>query len=320
MVSRALLIALYLALPALAAEPPYTADGRLPAEELYRRIDALHRDHGWQTDIVYNYPGPDGPVIRAWRTPARGSALWIVAGIHGEEPAGPNALAQSVPQLAQLARRGVPMVIVPLANPVAYRNNWRYPNTPERDWRGPGYSIGDSEYLLPDLETGKRPRAAEARGPDTRAFTGFVLRYSSTYPPELVIDLHEDELSREGYVYIQAPVSGQSSVATEVVRLLQVAGTPLRMSGVTRFDEPIVNGLSTRDAQGQPFRDGSVDELFSAATVMLVGRPSPGPAARTVLVIETPAGRDSPLKGRVVAHAAVLNRIADLWRLNGGKP
>ena len=42
-------------------------------------------------ETVYQYPGTDAPAIRAWRTTHRGEALWILAGIHGEEPA-PNAI------------------------------------------------------------------------------------------------------------------------------------------------------------------------------------------------------------------------------------
>ena len=51
-----------------------------------------------------------------------------------------------------LARQGVPIVLIPLCNPKAYRSNWRYPNTAERDWRQGGYSVGDAEDLLPGLD------------------------------------------------------------------------------------------------------------------------------------------------------------------------
>jgi hypothetical protein len=32
------------------------------------------------------------PII-ALRTPKKGKALWVISGIHGEEPAGPNAIS-----------------------------------------------------------------------------------------------------------------------------------------------------------------------------------------------------------------------------------
>ncbi|MBM4196792.1 MAG: M14 family metallocarboxypeptidase [Gammaproteobacteria bacterium] len=318
---RLLTAILALTLGACAARAPSTADGRLTVAEVQDRVAALGRDHGWAEEIVYRYPGDDAPLIRAWRTPQRGPALWILAGIHGEEPAGPNAVARSVPAIATLAATGVPMVVVPLANPRAYARNWRYPNTPERDWRGPGYSVGDSEYLLPDLADGTSPRAAQARGPETQAFTTWVMQLGADYPPLLALDLHEDELSMDGgYVYIQAPVSGVSAVADEVVRLLSAAGMPLRMSGTTRFGEPVENGLSTRDAEGKPFRDGSVDELLSAPTVFVAGKPQPGPNGPTVLVVETPAFAAARLADRVRAQAAVLESLAELWRLAGQTP
>ena len=194
-------------------------------------------------ETVYAYPREHDLAIRAWRTAHRGAALWILAGIHGEEPAGPNAVADSLASIAELAATGVPVVVIPLCNPKAYRNNWRYPNTPERDWRKGGYSVGDAEYLLPDLETGAKPRAAKAPGPETLALTEFALRLSESYPPLLVLDLHEDELSTAGgYIYSQGKQAADNPVGAEIIRLLQAAGIPLRLSGRTRFGEPIVGG------------------------------------------------------------------------------
>ena len=126
-----------------------------------RRFDTLATEHGWVAETIYAYPGTPEVAIRSWRTPHRGEALWILSGIHGEEPAGPNAIAANLASLTQLAATGVPIVVIPLANPNAYRHNWRYPNTPERDWKkGGGYSVGDAEYPA----AGSRPGRATARG------------------------------------------------------------------------------------------------------------------------------------------------------------
>ena len=147
---------------------PYTVDGRLPPARLTSRFQALARDHGWQEDVIPANPADaadsanPGRAIRAWRTTQQGPALWLLAGIHGEEPAGPNAIAASINVIAGLAKTGVPMVVIPLCNPVAYARNWRYPNTPDRDWRGGGYSVGDASYLLPDLATGTRATGRRA--------------------------------------------------------------------------------------------------------------------------------------------------------------
>jgi hypothetical protein len=208
-------------------------------------------------------------------------------------------------------------VLVPLCNPKAYRNNWRYPNTAERDWRKGGYSVGDAEYLLPDLEQGTRPRAVAAPGPETVALTQFVLQTARAYPPRLVLDLHEDELSTDGgYIYSQGADPGASPVGAEVVRLLRAGGIPIRRSGRTRFDEPIVDGVISRDDQGGPIRDGSIDELLAANAVFVDGGKVSGPAAPTVIVVETPAFAGSKFALRVAAQGRVVRRLQKLWRLS----
>jgi predicted amidohydrolase YtcJ/amino acid transporter len=309
------------ALPRSAWAAEYTADGRATPAELVARFETLSVDHGWIADSVYVYPGTDAVAIRAWRSPQRGEALWILAGIHGEEPAGPNAIARNLEHIVALAEAGVPVVLVPLANPQAYRRNWRYPNTAERDWRAGGYSVGDAESLLPDLESGTRPRAAAPPGPETAALTQFVLRLARDYPPRLVLDLHEDELSTGGgYIYAQGATAAGHPVGTEVVSLLRSSGIPIRTTGRTRFDEPIEEGIIARDERGGPIRDGSIDELLAATEVFVDGRKVPGPAAGAVIVVETPAFAGSKLELRVAAHGAVLQRLPELWRLTGATP
>jgi hypothetical protein len=302
--------------PGTTESAGYTADGRKPLTELAARFDALSSDHGWQQQTVYAYPGEPDLAIRAWHTKHRGESLWILAGIHGEEPAGPNAIANNLDAIVALAASGVPIVVIPLINPKAYRNNWRYPNTAERDWRKGGYSVGDAEYLLPDLDQGNQPRDDAASGPETRALTLFVLQLATTYPPRLVLDLHEDELSTEGgYIYSQGMRPDGSPVRAEVIRLLEASGIPIRMSGRTRFDEQIVDGVISRDDRGGPIRDGSIDELLAAPTVFVDGAQRPGPAAATVVVVETPAFAGSQFALRVAAQGAVVRHVQELWRL-----
>jgi hypothetical protein len=293
------------------------ADGRATLEELSGRFESLSSTHGWVADTVYAYPDDRALALRAWRTVHGGEALWILAGIHGEEPAGPNAIASNLASIIELAESGVPVVVIPLCNPKGYRKNWRYPNTPDRDWRKGGYSVGDAEYLLPDLETGTTPRAAAAPGPETRALTEFVLRLSKTHPPQLVLDLHEDELSIEGgYVYLQGSRAADHPAVVDVIQQLQSSGIPIRLSGRTRFDEPIVDGVISRDDKGAPIRDGSIDELLASAEIIANGTRVAGPAAPTVIVVETPAFAGSRFDLRVAAHSAVIQHVAELWRLN----
>ena len=310
--------------PAVSATEPdsppvgaFTADGRSSVEQLSRRFQSLATEHGWQMDTVYQYPGTDAPAIRAWRTAHRGEALWILAGIHGEEPAGPNAIAARLQSIIELAASGVPIVVIPLCNPKAYRSNWRYPNTSERDWHKGGYSVGDAEYLLADPATGDRPRAAGPPGPETKALTEFVLRLAKAYPPRLVLDLHEDELSTDGgYIYSQGSRATDNPVGAEVIHLLRESGIPIRQSGRTRFDEPIVDGVISRDDRGQPIRDGSIDELLASTEILVDGSKTPGPAAATVIVVETPAFAGSQFDLRVAAQGDVIQHLKDLWHLS----
>jgi hypothetical protein len=307
--------------PAAAPVSHSAVDGRQTLDQLWARYESLAKRHGWEQETIYAYPDEPGLAIRAWLTPKRGPALWLLAGIHGEEPAGPNAIAEQLESVVELAEAGVPVVLIPLINPKAYRSNWRYPNTAERDWRKGGYSVGDAEYLLPDLEHGAGPRAAAAPGPETRALTQYVLRTSEAYPPQLVLDLHEDELSTEGgYIYSQGTDPDANPVGAEVIRLLQASGIPIRKSGRTRFDEPIVDGVISRDDKGAPIRDGSIDELLAATEVFIDGKKERGPAAPTVIVVETPAFAGSKFELRVAAQGAVARHVQELWNLSRKRP
>jgi len=263
--------------PGHAPVDEYTADGRLPLAAIMRRFETLATEHGWVAETIYAYPGMPDVAIRSWRTPHRGEALWILSGIHGEEPAGPNAIADNLASLTQLAASGVPIVLIPLANP--------------------------------------KPRAAAAPGPETEALTRHVLRLVELYPPRLVLDLHEDELSREGgYIYSQGRQAEDNPAGAEIVRLLQSSGIPLRQSGKTRFGETIVQGVISRDDQGGPIRDGSIDELLAATEVFVDGKRVRGPSAHTVIVVETPAFAGSQFALRVAAQGAVVQHAAALWR------
>lgn len=312
------------ALPAAAvatsnSHGEFTADGRLPQAQLFEAVSA-GLGSGWQSDTIYTYPDAQSMSIRAWRTGRSGPALWIISGVHGEESAGPNAIARNIAVISEMAEAGIPVVLIPLSNPKAYRNNWRYPNTAERDWKaGGGYSVGDSEYLLPDLEFASKPRAGRVAGPETLALTSYVLTHAQAYPPRLVLDLHEDDLSVDGgYIYSQGRQADNNPVGAEIVRALQSASITLRMGGETRFGEPIVEGVISRDDKGGPIRDGSIDELLAAETVFIDGAERKGPSAKTVIVVETPADASVSFEQRVAGQGEVLKRLEALWQLNGG--
>jgi len=284
---------------------PTHEDGRLPIGDLYRSYLAL-LDQGWQLDVVTRSQpaGTDQalPII-ALRTPQTGEAVWILSGIHGEEPAGPNAIAESTEAIADLGRHR-PLVLLPLNNPHGYVRNWRYLNTPIYSREVEGQSVGDSSHLLPDPEDIVSARAPEPSSPEAAAITAYLLQQAERYPPRWSIDLHEDNLIDEGYVYSQGLLGGSDPLAGRAVGLLRDHGIPIKMNGETRFGEPIEGGIIG------PVTDSSIDELMSARTVIVDGRERPGPLARTVLVFETPAAAID-LPGRVAAHAALLRMLAE---------
>lgn len=280
------------------------ADGRAPVTELYAVYESLVA-RGWALDVVArSRPAGTDPAlpIVALRSPVQGPAVWILAGIHGEEPAGPNAIAAVIDEIAQLGSRRA-VVLLPLLNPHGYARNWRYLNLPVYSPDADGASVGDSSHLLPDARRPGQARAPRASSAEADAITAYVLRVAADYPPECSIDLHEDNLIHEGYVYSQGEDGAADPLAIAAVAVLREAGVPIKAAGTTRFDEPVTDGIIG------PVADSSIDELMSAATVIVDGELRPGPRAATVLVFETPAAA-LPLARRIAAHAALLSRLA----------
>ena len=288
----------------LPADIKTHADGRLPIQSLYQSYMSLLQ-RGWKLDVIARSQ-PSGtnfalPII-ALRSPRVGKAVWILAGIHGEEPAGPNAIAASIDAIAQLGEQRA-VVLLPLNNPQGYARNWRYLNMPVYSAEVEGHSVGDSSWLLVDPKKPGFARAASLPSPEAHAITQYVLALAKTYPPECSIDLHEDNLISEGYVYSQGVLGASDPLAGVAVRVLRENRIPLKINGETRFGEQVINGVIG------PVEDDSIDELISARQVVVDGKVQDGPGAHTVMVFETPAGQID-LKTRVAAHAALLHALA----------
>src|SRR5690349_18996651 len=121
-------------------------DGRLPVEDLYRSFSSLERN-GWvKEEVVVSERECDGRLlalpILSFRTKRKGRAVWIIAGIHGEEPAGPNAIAEGINDVRELAE-SYPVVLLPLCNPLGYATNWRYLNMQTWEEGKEIQSVGD---------------------------------------------------------------------------------------------------------------------------------------------------------------------------------
>ena len=80
----------------LPAEVATHADGRAPVAGLLRTLAGL-REQGWILEtIAQSQPAGASralPIV-ALRSPSQGPAVWILSGIHGEEPAGQEPAGQ----------------------------------------------------------------------------------------------------------------------------------------------------------------------------------------------------------------------------------
>jgi broad specificity phosphatase PhoE len=203
--------------------------------------------------------------------------------------------------------------LLPLNNPHGYVNNWRYLNMATYSETVEGQSVGDSSHLLPNPADPLAARAPAPSSAEADALTSYLLALAASYPPAVSLDLHEDNLIGEGYVYSQGISGPADPLALAAIGVLEENGIPLKISGETRFGEPIEGGVIG------PVVDSSIDELMSSATVIVGGRPQPGPSAETVLVFETPAS-EVELPRRINAHTALLKKLAPLLAVTGGLP
>ncbi|MEQ8225572.1 MAG: hypothetical protein ABRQ37_24850 [Candidatus Eremiobacterota bacterium] len=290
----------------------YDMDGRKPIVELYKGQWELKNKYGWEMEEIFTEEVllENKQVLllpaNCLKTPSKGKAIWIISGIHGEEPAGPNAITDNIEIFAELGRKGIPVVLLPLSNPIGYYKSWRYPNTPEYSETIPGHSVGDSEHLLPDNAGQTRAKGPSAAQSD--AFTRKVLELARDYPPVIVLDFHEDNLLEKGYIYSQGPLGTEDPVAKKIVELFLENDFPILLTGKTRFDEDITGGIIAG------VQDGSVDELLSSEKIICDGNLSEGPSAKSVIVIET-SSMNTELRERVKVHSKIMGIMEELWNL-----
>ena len=286
----------------------YDSDGRIPIGKLSINFLSLLND-GWEfEEIAVSEREENGEKliypIFSFRTKKQGDALYLLSGIHGEEPAGPNAIAKGLDYIKSLGME-MPIVLLPLCNPLGYAKNWRYPRV-EKWEAGKDDSVGDSDHLL-FLKDSKNSRRTEPKNSECDALTKHILKLSEDYKPFLTIDLHEDDLLHEGgYIYINGEEGYESKVGRKIIELLSKK-IPIKFDGETGFKERIVGGIVANE------KDGSIDELFSSKEIYVGGKITRGPSAKTSIVVETPA--TMPLERRVNAHLEVIKNLRELARL-----
>jgi hypothetical protein len=290
-------------------------DGRAYLYDLYSKFLLLVEKYGWRKEVIYsiNIEGIEVPVY-CFISPVKGKALWLMTGIHGEEPSGPNAVYQNVDLIGELGKT-IPMVVMPLLNPAGYYRNWRFHNVERSIER---LNVTDCRHLVEDSENPGKPMIAKPVHEIAGIFSKYVLDLLKRCPPAVFFDLHEDELLSGGYVYSQGELGGSDPVAAKAVELLISEGLPLKMSGETRFaGEKITNGLVT-DLEGKRVCDGSIDEFMGNETYLNgQGEVTAKPYAKTVIVTETPAGKDFSLADRIKGQEAIVKHLGEFWKIAG---
>jgi len=280
-------------------------DGRRTIGELYTKLCELNK-YGWvKEEIAFSIErGIVQPVI-AFRTRKRGKALYLISGMHGEEPAGPEAIAEPLESIIRLGEK-MPIVLVPLCNPIGYMKDWRYLN--QKRWEKDGNGVGptDAELWLPVRRRGNKARDNAPSCQEAFNLSNYLISQFRPYPPKAMIDLHEDELAKAAYVYSHGKHGKDDRIALGILDLFKEMGIPL-LSGETRWKEKVNNGLV------EVVPDGSIEDLFASEDLIVKGQRVSGSGAETVLALELP--QTLSLTQRVVAYNRVIASLPDLLRL-----
>ena len=282
-------------------------DGRASLYELAKRYDLLKSKYGFIKEPVYtvSIDSKDEPVevtVFCYKSAKIGEAIWLLAGVHGEEPTGPNAIARNIDIIGKLGQE-TPIIVYPLLNAKGYVKDNRYPDE-YRDWYL-GHSVGDSEHYL---------RGGSPSSEIAVKVTKSVLENINSYPPILTVDLHEDELLDRSYIYSQGSKGAKDEAARKAVSILEESGIPIKKEGSTRFpNEFIIEGIVV-DENGKPVKDGSIDELLSSKLIFKDKVVVKKPFASTSLVIETPTIGVS-LEKRINAHSNIIKALQVLREL-----
>jgi len=229
--------------------------------------------------------------IWGFRTKKKGPAIYIISGIHGEEPAGPHAIAESIKTIIKIGKKK-PMVVIPLCNPIGYIKKQRHPNN------NLDLSVADSDHFLINSQNIARQKIPS--NPTCFSLTKYIITIAKKYPPLISLDFHEDALSTTGYIYSQGTAGAKEKLAKKILEILKNNKIPIKRNSKTRFNEKIINGIVGRQ------KDGSIDELISAKKIIVNNKIVSGPNGKKVFVIETPA-TNVLLKKRIKAHKAVID-------------
>src|SRR5258708_3580838 len=175
-----------------------SSDGRRDIKGLFFEYNKLLQV-GWKREIVYEQRVDiDGrnetlPIYAYVFDPTKDGkpkySFWIIGGVHGEEPAGPNAFAQSIDVFTDLSRSGIPIVFIPLQNPEGYLKDSRYFDSNQTT---DGHSVTDCDHVLCDIKDKDMPRVSEPNNIYAESNLKWVTKKIKDFIPLLIMDHHED--------------------------------------------------------------------------------------------------------------------------------
>lgn len=275
----------------------YNEDNRISIKVIYSKLNQIAKNGLWNIETIYNFDGFESYVLYSKIT---GPAIYLIADIHGEEPAPPNAIYKKLNYINFLVEQNIPIVLYPLCNPIGYINNWRYPNIDKYDEKNVGNSVGDSEYLL--------KKNMKTTSVYSEALTNIVLKLSKQYVPLISIDFHEDDMIDKGYIYSQGINGSNDIIAKKIVDKMVELKYPIMLSGKTRFNEPIINGMVSNS------NDGSIDNLIASKQIFINNEIEKGPNGKHVIVVET-SSKNKPIEERINIHSSIIDMLEHLYFL-----
>lgn len=290
------------------AKKGFLGDGRKTIHNLYKKYDSLKKD-GWIKEKVFASCFEHDKSIKklscfSFRTKRHGkNALWIISGIHGEEPAGPNAIAESIEIILKIGKK-IPVVLIPICNPSGYFRNWRYVNQKKYVRGRKNFcSVGDSEHFL--IWRNKKPIRKQPYCMESDLLTRFVVNTAKKYWPEIMIDLHEDDLEKKAYTYSHGRHGHNDDLAKKIINDAMKHVFSIKNKGKTSLGERIVKGIAVSK------NDKSIDELFASKNIFWGGKIRGGLNAKHVIVVESPA-KNVELRKRIKMHCAVIALLKDI--------
>ncbi len=212
------------------------------------------------------------PLLRLANARPQRGGLMLMAGFHGEEPAGPLMLLHNLHHiLGSALDAGVPLSIYPVVNPYGFDNNLR--TTVDGGYTNAGF-IHDED-----------PTGAEVE---------LLRRDMARFKPRVFLDLHEDDRESRTYLY----AFGDKRLADELVHLMG--------RFIPHADGPLSHDGSLMAPGGQirDHHDGSAEDFMShQGTVASFASETP---ARFHLAVRLAV--DLALVDHTLRHVAQLRR------------